>query len=317
MNKALALGPYSPVARPVEAFHIVDEHNMMVTENIRGNRAGEGDSHGNNFITYLLYNKVKHVLASGDLWYREDGEIVGQRHPHVSIEDHPMSRDHYINTLLSLKLNSQRSDIQYLYLTMIAIITKTGWKISKMARKTLSLHLWSHAIIGNKVAEWFFYLTEILTVALFYIPIHKLGSWITGYGDEVEQEDWIPYPEGERLQDLPKYKQVISKIIFPSYALTHAGFQLYVLKNYPRMRRLLKRLNLQMVGKTNYVQQMLFGKKNIPRDKVEMFEAMIGGRWSGYLSSRNDRNMNILDPQPKYNNLDVDLVRFLYNETQL
>jgi len=45
---------------------------------------------------------------------------------------------------------------------------------------------------------------------------------------------------------------------------------------------------------------------------------MKGGRWSGYLSNRNDRNMEVF-PEGRYtvNLQDVDLVRHLYNETQL
>ena len=73
-----------------------------------------------------------------------------------------------------------------------------------------------------------------------------------------------------------------------------------------------------MVGNTNYVQQMWLGKKDIPRDKVESFKHMRGGRWSGYLNNRNDRDMKVFtDDRYTVNLQDVDLVRHLYNETQL
>jgi len=309
----LKLGKYSSSAKPPEAFWISDEYNMMITMDINGNIAGRGDSHEANFEVYLIYDQKRHVIASANLWFKRNGKIIGQRHPDLPFEDYPMSRDHLTTSLLSLSLYSERLELHPFH-PMMDIIKETGLIISPMARKTLSLNLWTKAIIGNKKAEWFFYLLEILTILFIYLPVYKLGMFIANYGEEVDQEDYVKHPI---LQELPKYKQVINKIIYPSYSMLISGYQLYVLDNFPLMRRILKKLRLQMIGKTNYVQQMLFGKKGIPREKIENFKAMQGGRWSGYLNSRNDRDMKILDPQPIFNNIDVDLARFLYNKTQL
>jgi hypothetical protein len=309
----LKVGPYSRAATSDNAYNIVDEYGMMTTTNPPN--YGRGDSHESNWLTYLIYNDWGVVAMSASLWYETEtagGKYVGQRHPLISVMDHPISRDHYVYTLLQLRLYEKRNNFAPGGPKINRITSQTGWIISKMARKTLSLIFWSNAIQGDKMSEFLYYVTEILTLLLWYLPSHALGSLIANYGKEVDQDEWKKI----QLQDQPKYKTVISKIIYPSYALTFEGFKLYVLDGLPLMKRLVKWLHRPMIGKTNYVQKMLFGMK-VPRDKVEDFVAMQGGRWSGYLNSRNDRNLKALDPQPIYNKLDVDLARFLFNETQL
>ena len=112
------------------------------------------------------------------------------------------------------------------------------------------------------------------------------------------------------------YRKTIDKIIYPSYAVLLKGWQLYVLRD-SFLKKVVQRLYRPMIGRTNYMQQMLMGMKNIPRDVVEMYQAMEGGRWSGWLNNRNDRNMRVRFPRPNFNNIDSDMVRKLYNETQL
>jgi hypothetical protein len=106
--------------------------------------------------------------------------------------------------------------------------------------------------------------------------------------------------------------------VFPSYAILFAAHQLYVLPDtFPKLKKSVQKSLLKMVEKTNYVQKMLLGEKDIPRDKVESFKTMSGGRWSGHLNDRNDRDMKVF-PEGRFtvNLLDVDTVRFLFNETQ-
>jgi len=312
-EEPLKRGPYSRNATDKEAYNLVDEHGMGRTTHPPD--CGAGDSHGRNWKIYFNYNDWRVVNASADLWYfssMRGWEYIGQRHPEVLPEDRPISRDHYSNSLLSLKLYEKRNGYTAPTPKIKEIVKCTGWRISKMARKTLSLHCWSHALLGNKFSELMYYLVEIFSLLLWYLPSHVLGSLIANYTEEVDQSEWVRV----QLQNEPKYKTVISKIIYPSYAIQQAGWKLYVLEGFPLIRKFVKWLHRPMIGKTNYVQQMLFGMK-VPRDKVEAYKAMKGGRWSGYLSNRNDRAMEVLDPQPTLNNIDVDTLRTLYNETQL
>jgi len=329
MPEKLPLGPYNPDATEENAYFHRDEHNLIVTYS---DGKGLGDSIGGTQDAYMIYNDPKLIEGIENCWqYRYEykgrdykGKMVGVRHPDYEEPEglptfhlgRKMSRDHFIYTIVALRLWEIRTGKKSEKLDQI--IKATPFGIRNMARWTLPLILWTKAIRGNKVALWWYLAQNIVTTNLFYVPLLKLGNKICNWGEEVEQEDWVPYPEGERLQEQPKYKQWISKITIPSYALQFAGIRLYVVPDiFPRMKKVLMNSNLKMVGKTNYVQQMLFGKKGIPRERIESYVSMRGGRWSGYLNKRNDRNMRIHDKNYTENVVDVDLARFLYNETQL
>jgi len=287
--------------------------------------SGRGDCIGLNFVMYFIYGDESLVEANSQQWYRDfiTNKYIGDRHPELPNSVHPMSRDHYLNTLMSLKLylNRNQNDPDKAvkcsnYRRRIKQIHKgTGGRISKKARKTLELRCYSQAIQDKIFYEFLYYLLEIIAAVIGYLPFTKLALWLGDYGEEVDQEDW----ETLYLQRQPKYKQWLHKIVFPSYALIKVGYKLYLLDGIPWMNRLVKWFYRPLIGETNYVQQMLLGKKSIPRDKVESFKAMRGGRWSSYLNTRNDRFLTVFNPKlHKFtSNLeDVDLVRKLYNETQ-
>jgi hypothetical protein len=308
------IGPYSREALPPDTYHHLDEYGMA---RLDWNHK-PGDSLGGMMRMYFVYNDPKLVTSSASMWYFDSsGKYVGQRHPILPPEDHPMSRDHYTTTLLTLKLNHMRTGNESSMAKIKEITDNTGYIISKMARRTFGLHWWSKAIQGKKFYQFLYHWFEIISAVFIYLPIYAILNPIGNYGKEVDQEDWVPWPDGERLQDLPKYRQTISKILYPSYSMLLSGWQLYVLDDFPLLRKIQQSVYRPMIGKTNYVQQMLFGKKDIPRDKVESYKAMRGGRWSGWLNSRNDRNMRVFEPPVQVNNVDVDILRMLYNETQL
>ena len=328
-EEKLVIGTYNPDATEENSYHYRDEHNLI--SNYSSNR-GLGDSIGGTLDVYMNYDDPKLIEGISNCWqYRNEfegkdykGKMVGIRHPdyvekkekgffHLGAR---MSRDHFIYTVVALRLWEIRTGKKSEKLDQI--IKATPFGIRRMARWTLPLILWTKAMRGNKVALWWYLAQNIVIANLFYIPLWKLGNKICKWGEEVEQEDWLPYPEGERLQDQPKYMQWISKITIPSYALMFAGIRLYVVPDtFPRMKKALMNSNLKMVGKTNYVQQMLFGVKGIPRERIESYKSMRGGRWSGYLNKRNDRNMRIHDKNYTENVVDVDFARLIYNETQL
>jgi hypothetical protein len=227
-----------------------------------------------------------------------------------------MSRDHYHSTLSLLKMHYDRTGSTASMAKIKEITDETGYIISKMARRGFGLKWWSEAIQGKKGYQVLWHLNGIIQSVFVYLPVHFILGAIANFTEEVEQEDWIPYPEGERLQDLPKWKQVIEDIMYPSYAMQMVGWKLHVVDGLPFLKKLHQMAYRPMIGKTNYVQQMLLGMK-VPRERIESYKSMMGGRWGGYLSNRNDRNMHVLNPQPHYNQVDVDVARKLYNETQL
>lgn len=309
----LQIGPYMVRATELEAFQYADKYNMYATYS---KSKGQGDSLGGNADMYFVYRDERFVHSAMNMWYwNEQGKYIGQRHPEVDPDDHPMSRDHYHSTLSVLKMHYDDTGSQASMDKIKEITDNTGYIISKMARRGLGLKWWSKAIQGDRFRQALWHINGIVQAILLYLPVHFILGAIAKFDEEVEQEDWKPWPESERLQDLPKWKQVIEDIMYPSYAMQMVGWKLYVTDNH-WLKKLHQKAYRPMVGKTNYVQMMLLGM-DVPRERIESYKAMRGGRWGGYLSNRNDRNMRVLDPPFKYNNLDRDVARKLFNETQL
>lgn len=327
-EEKLPLSPYVPDAGDDIAYYYIDEHNLCVTYS---RNKGIGDAIGRTMRAYLLTNDIKLLEGIINLWQlspEHNNKLVGIRHPdYVEAEDKPffhlgarMSRDHYIYTLVALRLFEIRTGKRHP--KHEEIVKATPFGIRSMARWTLGLILWSKASVGNKTALFLSLILDLVMINLLYVPLRKLGDKICGWENEMDQEEWATlehHTVQTNSQFLPKWKQKISKIIYPSYAIQFSCYQLYVTPDtFPKLKKTLQKSILKMVGNTNYVQQMFLGKKDIPRDKVEAFKTMKGGRWSGYLNNRNDRNMQVLpDGQETVNLMDVDLVRFLYNETQI
>jgi len=324
----LPLSPYNPNASGDTAYYLVDKHGMAVVDT---DNKGLGDSIGRTKDMYFVYNDPKFITAIENCWQHRpefNNKLVGIRHPdYVEPDDKGvfhlgarMSRDHYINTLVALKMWEDRS--LYKSGKLKEIVKATPFGIRHMARWTLSLILWSKSLTGNNWALWWYLVLEWLQINLMYRPLHWLGGKIAKWGDEVDQDVWETYEHNTpqtNLQHHPKWKHWISKITLPAYAIGFSSSQLYVTPNrFPKLKKAVQKSLLKMVGKTNYVQQMKLGKTGIPRDKVEAFKTMRGGRWGGYLNHRNDRNMQA-HPEGRYveNLVDVDTVRYLYNETQL
>jgi len=327
-EEKLVLSPYVPDAGKDIAYYHIDKHNLCVTYSWN---KGIGDAIGRTMRAYLLTNDDKLIDGIVALWQlsaEHNNKLVGIRHPdYVEDEDKKwyelgarMSRDHYIYTIVALKIWEKRNGTKHPKLEEIVKATPFG--IRSMARWTLGLILWSKAMNGSKTALLMSLCLDWFMINAFYVPIRRLGDKVCGWETEVDQDEWDTFEHNTvqtNQQHLPKWKRKISKIIYPSYAIQFSCYQLYVTPDtFPKLKKALQKSILKMVGNTNYVQQMFLGKSDIPRDKVEAFKTMKGGRWSGYLNNRNDRHMKVL-PEGKQtvNLMDVDLVRHLYNETQI
>jgi hypothetical protein len=332
-EEKLVIGIYDREATNDVAYFTIDEHNLTITFS---SDKGIGDAIGRTLETYWIYDDPDLIDGIVNCWqYRGEhkgkfynGNIVGVRHPDFVEKEglkwyqlgDRMSRDHYIYTLIALKLWEKRTGKEHPKLKEIVKATPFG--IRNMARWTLGLILWSKALRGNKVALFISLLLDLIVINIISIPVRKICYKLTGWYDELEQDEWelIQHdPKQTNEQHQPKWFKNMDSIAYPSYAIGFSAKQLYVTPDtFPKLKRAVQKSMLKMVGKTNYVQQMLLGKKGIPRDKVEAYKTMKGGRWSGYLHQRNDRSMRV-HPEGKYtvNLKDVDMVRHLYNETQL
>jgi len=331
----LPLSPYVKNASKDEAYYYIDEHNMCV---VHKSNKGLGDSIGRTKDMYFITEDPLLISGIEGCWkYRPEygNKLTPVRHPDYVEPDNEgvfhlgkrVSRDHYINTLVALKLCEDKT----LYKSKLLedIVKSTPFKLRNMARFTLGLVLWSKSLLGNKFALWLYLIIEIILTNILYIPVRKLGYKLTGWGNEMEQDEWDwpnrlnwkrdrddEWKRTHLLQTQPKWHTKISKIVYPAFALKFSAWQIYVTPNtFPRLKRTLQKSLLKMVGETNYVQRMLLGDTDVPRDKVEAFKAMRGGRWGGTLNGRNDRHMEMIGDHIKVNIMDVDMLRKLYNIT--
>lgn len=315
----LKLGVYKPNAGEDESHFFIDDYNLCLSH---GKHKGEGDCLGRTARAYFVHNDDLLIEGISNCWdeYLLDGNMVGIRHPSLgphttndTFWNRRMSRDHYIYTLFALKLWSNRNGKTHHKLKKI--VESTPFVFRRMGRWTLSLVLWSKSLMGNNLALWLYLIIEIFLVNVFYIPVRKLVYKLGGWYPEVDQDEFELKP---MLQDLPEWKQRLTKITMPAFGMLFTSFQLYITPDrFPKLKRTLQKSYLKLVGETNYVQQMLLGKKDIPRDKVISYKSMVGGRWSTYFNNRNDRNLYVYPNKGKVNKFDMDLVRYLYNETQL
>jgi hypothetical protein len=302
----LEIGTYNRNALRGNVYFFVDGHGFMLVDK---ENLGTGDCIGRNLEAYIAYGDDMFVKAVANQWHYTEKGMIGYRHP---TNHYKMSPDHFINTLSIFKLYLDRGgDNPMIKQKFKDIIASTPRGIEERMRFNRAVVNWARAMGGDRGAELKYYLIEI-GYCLTYLPLHWLGYKIAGFGGEVEQEDWVKI----QLQSEPKWKRWIDKAVYPSFAIHNACKQMESLgdNNFPRIRKLLKRMFRPMVGKTNYVQKLYLDMK-VPEERIASYKAMRGGRWTGYLHIRNDRNMELMpDTYAKANQLDVDYARAIWNK---
>lgn len=295
-----------------DTYYWIDEYGLVRNNDPAGNY-GIGDSIGRTFYTFLTYYDPMLVFAIQDLWTFEGKKLRGRRHP-LKQENDKMSRDHFYYSLSAFALYIRRfGEGTSVRASIKNLAHAVPFRITSMARMTLSLVLWAKAVAGSKLALWAYYHVDYLTCLLLYRPVWWIGTRLGGFGEEITQSAWEEYGP----MHLKKKKKWIAKMIFPSYALLFSGVSLYVLddKIFPHLHARLLRTYLPMVGKTNYVQRIFFGDTLSPEDKkdIALYKPMTKMRWSGYLNWANDRDIRVLKTEYSYNNLDRDMLdRLMY-----
>ena len=303
----LEIGPYDRAG--VGAYHVVDEWGFLTGTEPPG--YGRQDCIGLCMEGYLTYNDKALVEAIWGMWTMENGRIVGRRHPK---NDNPMSRDHFINTMVAYEIAQQREpdthfgktcEVQQKFMANFA-----RFRISEMACFVPWMWFWTKYLGSKKRINLVpFYLLEFLTVLLIYYPLAAISRIM--FKPEVDQEEWYN-PNIKYIQNLPNWVEVVENWMPQAFSILQSGYILHVL---PRTipNRILRGMYWVLTGRTNYVSKLLFGGR-VSRERVEAYRPMRGGRWSNWLNHRNHREMYVFNPSPPSNNVDRDLLRTLYNE---
>lgn len=308
------------------AFLVDPEHHMMLGMNYNWNPTGDrgkGDAIGRTFEAYYVYRDERFVEAVKNCWEMvptldkngiiKDYYYQGYRYP--THEDNDMSRDHTLYTVL-LALESGISEEE-----LKEFVTHIPWKISQRFSMTPDLWLWFRARAG---VWWAKILSNMIDIPLlaFYVVWQKIIYKLAPFREESHQDDFVKINNDEKD---PKWSKWALKL-YPPYAIAQSAWKINYLK--PSLAKSIQEwLLLKITPKHNYVVRMLLNDKNMPsREDVYGFKAMMGGRWSAILNPFiNDRDLHImtkenypkLDTLLKANNLEVDLVRVIYeNKTK-
>lgn len=311
-------------------YHFADEYNMVLTQNEGWEPDGDngkGDCIGRNFDAYFCYEDEKFIEGIKNCWFKVNYEYSnnkfkrffqkilrrnkkyyyqGYRHP-TKEQNAGLSRDHTTNTILAYYLSGMPEE------ELKEFVTHLRWRISKFARFVPDMWLWVRAIAGFKWAK-ILYSLIILPTSLFYMINNKIIYKIANFKKEADQITW---DEKIKKQKPDKSKYKLKKSLFPAFALKQQAWVLYFLKeNF--LLKLTKKIFLKINSRYNYVIKMLLGDYNsFSKEDVYNYKPMTKGRWSAVLER--DilyRDVKIIKDEKliKYNNIDAEMVRKLYEE---
>lgn len=297
------------------------KHKMMLIQNpgwALNKDNGKGDSIGRTFISYFNYKDERFLEGIEDCWVKKERnwfwKLLGKKYYYQGYRypthyDQDLSRDHLLYSILAFKYSGYYSNDK-----LKEFVKHLRFKISKRFTFTINLWFWTRAVCKNKFYERLFYAIDI-PFFQFIRLWNKIIYKIAPFERENSQDEWI------KIQNELKPKRIVklASLLFPIYALHNKSWQIYLMPDSKRKRKLQK-ICLDLAPKYNYVIKMLLGdKKSFTKKAVWNYKSMTSGRWTGILNPWiNDRDMNIIKDEKllKFNVQDVDYVRNLYNTIQ-
>jgi hypothetical protein len=306
-----------------DTYYFVDQENkMMLTQNPSWKPDGEngkGDAIGRSFTSYVAYEDERFLEGIEACWERVERKgwlkrllfgkyyYQGYRYPHRYPSEVGLSRDHLTYTLLAFKYAGYSDEF------IKEFVTHLRFRISKFALFTPELWLWRKALYSRFYEKLYL----LMNIPVLYITKlwNKFVYKIVPFEDEYHPEEFIVIQNELKPKRIRKW----AKRLYPIYALHIQAWQLNVLPD-SKLKRRAEKIALDLCPKYNYVIQMLLGFKDlVPKEEVDNYKPMRGGRWGGILNPWiNDRSMYIIDNPvwTEYNTLDVDYLKKLYNTIQ-
>lgn len=316
---------YNPTAKTT---HYFVQDQMMLQQNYAWNpngSNGRGDSISRSRDAYYCYGDPQFVDGVKNCWvrincdpYMEDCTkwdyyYKGYRYPSPDYEKRDFSRDHTSATIVLLKL----ADDPFLK----ELATHLRWTIRKnhiTSKGKKRSHHFTPALWGfvkNFAGKWWgrplFYGMTFLEIILYNIQ-NKFVFLMGGFGREMNQDEYNRLKP--TIQKQSKWKQFWAKLVFPVYALTLLGWQLYVMDD-SFMKRLLQYMSYPLIPRYNYFLKLLFNVGRVEKKDVLTYKSMKGGRWGTILNEINDRDVFIIKDEEwlKANVLDEDMLKAIWN----
>ncbi len=303
-----------------DTHYFVDQINKMMLIQPPGwkpDDSGEGDSIGRSFEAFFIYGDPRFLEGIEACWERVERKgwlkrllfgnyyYQGYRYPHRFKDEVGLSRDHALYTILAFKYAGYSDEF------IKDFVKHMRYKISDFALFTPPSWFYIHAIYGSKIYLWLWLIINL--------PLMKLNRFwnrfiykMAPFEEESRQDDFVKVQNDTK----PKRMRRWAKMLYPSYALYEMAWQLYLLPDSKRKRKI-EEVCYDICPRYNFVTQMLLGfKDRVDPEMVNDFKSMTGDRWSTVLETMiSDRDIHIIkDPKLiEWNVQDVDLLRKLYS----
>ncbi len=276
------------------------------------------DSLGRTVFAWIAYGRPKELISSLDscLQYNfQKKKWYLKRHPDY---DELASRDHWSYFII--------------YRTFYFKDLEDFQSFAKDIPRMRGMNFWRKALMGNKMAEWWYY--------TLYIPGVRIGNmwlkfcrWVGEIQPERDNNWWIDiydlhhnfdaskpayiYNWESVLHERIRWQKLWAWIIFqtiPAYPFHNKGWQLYVMPESKRKERL-KRILLKRVGESNLLLRLLYGDTTVTQKEIDNYPHMTGFRPGVYLDETCRRTIRELTAEEaEFNCYEKDLIIWLFNK---
>lgn len=275
--------------------YYVDEYGFMRQSSFNNwEEDGKHDALFRTSLAYMIYGEQRMLDAIKSCFVIENGKLRVYRHKDYGSET--VSRDQIAAAFIALKLRGNYQDLRH-------YITHLKWKLSDRFNQTLDFYFWQKSLLCNRFYANMFYIVTMLFF-LFVIPWNYSIRKIVGL-KSVNQRDF----KADQFFILPKWKQKLIKLMYPTFALFLLALQIKVAPLTP-LKIFTKRLVLKEVEGSNYfIRNVLKHENFIDKDYI----SMRGIRWNDRLDQSNDNGLRLMhrDETGQYD-FDRDLLIFSY-----
>lgn len=275
--------------------YYVDEYGFMRQSSLNNwEEDGRHDALFRTSLAYLIYGEKRFHDAIMSCFIVEDGKLKVYRHRDYGSDT--VSRDQIAAALIALKFRGNFEDLRF-------ILSHLKWKLSDRFKQTLDFYFWQKSLLCNKYYANIFYIITYLFF-LFVIPFNFVIRKIVGL-KSVGQKEFTP----DGFFKLPKWKQRLVKLMYPTFALFLLALQIKVAP-LTYLKIFAQRLILLEVEHSNYfIRNILKCENTINKDYI----SMRGIRWNDRLDQSNDNGLRLMEKHEKGQyDFDRDLLNFSY-----
>jgi len=294
-------------------LNYIDINGMVLVRNrdwnINGNH-GKRDCLSRTILAYLTYNDERLLTSAlncvkpvryNNIMTNDITHYQLHRYP-VSKQDEDwqwnFSRDHAIILLCVLVLTGHEADAKRIGKNLRS-------RLSIRFKKLPVISIWVKGFNKKLPILYFIYMSPGL---IYSALLNKFLRFVGNIKSSKSVEDFL-----ENRRKPNKFQKILSKIIQPVYARELVAWQVYTLRK-SFIKRIMQKLVMLDVEKSNYLIRALCEDKNLTDDEVNSYKPTTTYRWSMPLDCTCDRDFHLFDEINDKSNgiLEHDLLHKIY-----